>query len=97
MTIFEMSVIGLLVIIILLLFSVLKGIAGTMEQRKEIFAKQLEWMSDVYNVMYKLGDEKQAIRIGDETPDVDHQAMFEEGIKKIDELNKEKSKNSIND
>ena len=92
MTIEVMLMIGtifMLVIISLLLLSVLKGIADTLDQRKEFFIKQAEWMNDIYNFIFdsdNIGN-KNKIIVGDEQPDVDHQAMFNEGLKEIEKLN----------
>lgn len=92
MTIEVMLMIGtlfMLLIISLLLLSVLKGIADTLDQRKEFFIKQAEWMNDIYNFIFdsdNIGN-KNKIIVGDEQPDVDHQAMFNEGLKEIEKLN----------
>ena len=92
MTIEVMLMIGIvfmLLIISLLLLSVLKGIADTLDQRKEFFIKQAEWMNDIYNFIFdsdNIGN-KNKIIVGDEQPDVDHQAMFNEGLKEIEKLN----------
>ena len=86
---------GFLLVISLLLLSVLKGIGETMDQRKDIFIKQYEWMQDIYNWIYK-GEEdidKNSIVVGDEENTTKQQEMFEEGIKEIEKINKEKSKN----
>jgi len=92
MTIEVMLMIGIvfmLMIISLLLLSVLKGIADTLDQRKEFFIKQAEWMNDIYSFMFdsdNIGN-KNKIIVGDEQPDVDHQAMFIEGLKELEKLN----------
>ena len=92
MTIEVMLMIGIvfmLMIISLLLLSVLKGIADTLDQRKDFFIKQAEWMNDIYSFMFdsdNIGN-KNKIIVGDEQPDVDHQAMFIEGLKELEKLN----------
>lgn len=88
-----MIIIWLLVFIGLLLFSVLKGIGDTLDQRKEIFTKQLEWMNDINSLLFTGNDNKERpLIIGEENPNNEHQKMFEDGIEKINELSKEKSK-----
>jgi len=85
---------GLICIMILLLISGLKGMSATLTQRNEIFAKQYEWMNDIYSMISKTEDEldKQPLIIGEEKPNVDHNAMFKEGIKEIEKFNQKKSK-----
>ena len=85
------GIFGILVIISLLLLSVLKGIADTLEQKKEIYSKQLEWMNDIYDVIYTPDNQKSKLIIGDEEPNNQHQLMFEEGIKKLNEIKEKKS------
>jgi len=82
-------IIGILTVITLLLMSVLKGIAGTMDQRKEIFAKQIEWMNDIYNFIYKPIDEQDQIPAGNEIPETNYQQLFDEGAEKMLKKSKE--------
>jgi hypothetical protein len=86
------GVVSMLVIISLLLLSVLKGIADTLDQRKEFFIKQSEWMNDIYNFIFDANNisKKNKVIIGEEQPEVDHQAMFIEGLKEIEKLNNKK-------
>ena len=86
---------GFLFVMMLLLISGLKGINEMIKQRNTIFAKQYEWMNDIYSLIYKTEDtmEKPPLIIGEEKPITDHQAMFEDGVKKINEINEKKSKN----
>lgn len=86
------GIFSMLVIIVLMLYSVLQGIADTLDQRKEIFIKQIDWMNDVSDILFSSENKKSPIIIGDESPDIDHQKMFDDGIKLINELNEKKSK-----
>ena len=66
-----------------------------MDQQKDIHNKHSEWMSDVYDWVYKADkDEKHVVMEDEEATNIDHNAMFKEGIEKIEKINKEKSINS---
>ena len=87
------SMLFCLVLITLLLLSVLKGIADILEQRKEMHIKHCEWINEIYDWIYQPKRDS-GIRVEDEDENgINHSDMYREGIKEIENKNKEKSKN----
>jgi predicted PurR-regulated permease PerM len=72
-----------LVIMVLLALSIVKGIANIIEQQASILEKHTEWMNDIYDVMYAVKEESKVI-IGEE-PTKQQKDMFENGLKKFNQ------------
>lgn len=68
---------------VILLISVLKGIASMLDQRREIFDKHQEWMNDIYDWVYAFKKEEEKMVIGDEESSTKQNEMYENAIQEL--------------
>jgi predicted PurR-regulated permease PerM len=92
------GILGMLIIISLMILSVLKGIADILDQRKDMFNKQSEWLGDIINILNRVfeSENKLPLELPEdiEEDDESKNSLFEKGLEALDEkINQEKSKN----